>query len=295
MRITRAAAIVAAVLGAAAAGAEPPAQRGHLVLIGGGDKPPAAMRRFIALAGGPSAPIVVIPTASTEADTPSYYEALFRNDYGCTDVTVLDIKNRGDAHRPEIVEQAARGTGFFFGGGDQVRIVAALEGSPVLDAITAAYRRGAVIGGTSAGAACQSPLMITGMGDFDAIRSRSVELWQGLGFFPNVIVDQHFVARQRCSRLLSVVLEHADLLGIGIDEDTAVWVRPDNSFQVIGSRSVVVIDATTATVTQQPRDTGQDSLGVHDLKVHVLLPGETFDIARRQVLDTPDPGPAGQL
>jgi len=87
--------------------------------------------------------------------------------------------------------------------------------------------------------------------------------------------------RQRSNRLFSVILEHPDLLGVGVDEDTAVWVRPDNTFQVIGTSCVMVLDAKGAQVTRQPVETSLDRLGVHGMQVHVLLPGEGFDLAKR--------------
>jgi len=117
----------------------------------------------------------------------------------------------------------------------------------------------------------------------------SVELWRGFGFFGDVVVDQHFIARQRSNRLISVILEHPDLLGVGIDEDTAVWVRPDNSFQVLGASCVMVIDAKRASVSRRANETGQDGLGAHDLKVHVLLPGEQYDIRTRTLIRGPRP------
>ncbi len=277
--------LVGVALWAAMAAAQDAAPKGHLVLIGGGEKPPEVMRKFVELAGGPSAPIVAIPTASSEPDTGAYYVKLFREEYGCTNVVSLDIHSPADARRPDYVELASRAGGIFFGGGDQVRILTAFARSPVLAAIRAAFARGAVIGGTSAGTACQSPLMITGEGDFSAIRSRSVELWDGLGFFGGVVVDQHFIARQRQNRLISVILEHPEYRGVGIDEDTAAWVRPDGTFEVLGRSSVMVVDASAAKLGRQPRDAGQDGLGVHGLKVHVLLPGEVFDLKTRSVVE----------
>lgn len=262
--------------------------RGHLMLIGGGDKPAAAMQKFVELAGGPSAPIVVIPTASQEADTAEYYTNLFRKDYGSTDVTVLPIRSNADAHRAEVVAAAQRARGIFFGGGDQVRILVALAGTPVLTALREAYRNGAVVGGTSAGTACQSEMMLTGEGDFKVIQSRAVELWDGLGFLrDDVIVDQHFIARQRQNRLISVLLEHPGHLGIGVDEDTAIWVRPDDTFEVIGARSVMVFDPPRETIQRAPRETGNELLGVHDMRVHILLPGEVFDITKRAPVAKP--------
>ena len=262
---------------------EKPVATGHLVLIGGGDKPDDAMRKFVELAGGPDAPIVAIPTASSEADAASYYETLFREEYRCTNMVSLGIKSREDAMRPDYAALAGRARGVFFGGGDQIRITEALLGTPVGNAIAAAFARGAVVGGTSAGTACQSRLMITGEGDFTVIRTKSVEIVPGLGFFPGVVVDQHFVKRQRENRLFSVILEHPDLVGVGVDEETAVWVRPDRTFQVMGKSSVVVLDAGGAFVSCPPDGTGKELLGVHGLTVHVLLPGEVFDLDSRSV------------
>lgn len=265
---------------------QPP--RGHLVLVGGGDKPAHVMKKFVELAGGRDAPIVVIPTASGEPDTGAYYENLFRKEHGCSDVVVLPIRNKADANKPELIAAAKRARGVFFAGGDQIRILNAFSGTPVLAAIRESYERGGVIGGTSAGTACQSRTMITGEGNFNVIRSRAVELWDGLGFLDDrVIVDQHFIARQRQNRLISVLLEHPELLGIGVDEDTAIWVRPDHTFEVMGESSVMVFDPAGANVQRAMGDTGQDLLGIHGMRVHILLPGEVFDINRRAVVRAP--------
>jgi len=276
--------LVAALLGVTLALGEAPATKGHLVLIGGGEKPAAAMKKFVELAGGVGSPIVVIPTASEAADAVEYYASLFGKDLGCIRVAVLDIRTREDAARPEFVERAKGARGIFFGGGDQSRITRALLDAPVGAAVAEAFARGAVVGGTSAGTACQSARMITGEGDFTVIRAGAVELARGLGLFPGVIVDQHFVARQRSNRLLSVILEHPELFGVGVDEDTAIWVRPDDTFRVMGSRSVMVLDATGAKVTRQPGEAGKDLLGVRDLRVHVLLPGDEYDLKVRAVV-----------
>ncbi len=267
-----------------ASGAFAAPQRGNLVLIGGGEKPPEAMRKFVELAGGLNALIVAIPTASKEPDTGSYYVKLFKEEYGCTDVVALEIKSKADAMRADYAELAARAGGVFFGGGDQIRITNALLDTAVGRAVAGAFARGAAIGGTSAGTACQSDPMITGEGNFKVIAARSVELWRGFGFLPGIVVDQHFIARQRSNRLISVILEHPDLLGVGIDEDTAVWFLPDGTFRVLGARCVMVLDARDAEVTRRPVETGLDPLGVHGMRVHVLLPGERFDAVDRRVV-----------
>ncbi len=275
--------LAALLLAAAPALGGGPAPKGHLVLIGGGDKPAEVMRKFIELAGGKDAPIVAIPTASSEADAAEYYEKLFRETYGCTNVVSLRIRSKADAHRADWAELARKAKGIFFGGGDQIRITNALLGTPVGDAIAAAFADGAVVGGTSAGTACQSERMITGEGDFTQVRTRSVELWQGLGFLPpDVVVDQHFLRRPRENRLLSVVLEDPSLLGVGVDEETAIWVRPDGTLRVLGRSGVMVFDAKGARTSRHETGAGQDLLGVRGLRLHLLLPGETYDLRQRR-------------
>lgn len=263
------------------------APKGHLVLIGGGKRPSSVMSRFVELSGGPSARILVVPTASELSDTVEVYRKELAA-LGATNVAGLDVRTRLDAQRKALVEEVEKAGGIFFSGGDQRRIVAALGGTPVGDAIVAAWRRGATIGGTSAGTACMSPLMLTGEGDLKVLRAGNVELSPGLGLFPGAVLDQHFVARLRQNRLMSVVLEHPQLLGIGIDEGTAVWLRPDGTFQVLGEGSVVVYDAAGATATRT-RGEGPVLLGVRNLRTHVLIPGDAFDLAVRSVVPARDP------
>lgn len=264
-------------------GASEERPRGHLVLNGGGSKPAEVIEKFIELAGGFEAEIVVFPTASGEPDTGEYYQELFAG-YGCTNVVVAEVRSTADAANQELVETVSHAGGIFFSGGDQRRITQALLGTPVGAAVATAFAGGAVVGGTSAGTACQSGLMITGDGDFTVITADNVELWQGLGLFQGVIVDQHFVARKRQNRLISVILEHPELLGVGIDEGTAVWVRPDGTFKVLGTGWVIVFDATEAHISRGERGDGETSLGVHDMATYVLLPGEVFDLQKRQVV-----------
>ena len=269
------------IAGFATAAEEP--SRGHLVLIGGGSKPDVVMEKFIELMGGPEARIVVFPTASEEADTGEYYQDLFAG-YGSANVVVAKVHSKADAADPELAELVAEADGIWFSGGDQRRITRALLNTPVGEAVTSAHRRGAVVGGTSAGTACQSPLMITGDGDFTVINADNIELWEGLGLFRGVIVDQHHVARRRNNRLISVVLEHPDLLGVGVDEATAVWVRPDGTFEVLGDGWVMVYDASRATITHAPENRLGKPLGAHGLITHVLLPGDIFDVPKRAVI-----------
>jgi cyanophycinase len=257
---------------------------GHLVLIGGGGEPRPVVEKFVELAGGRDAPIVVFPTASERRRTGREYLEMFREEYGCSNVTVAPVKTRADALSPELAALVEQAGGVFFSGGDQSRITRALLGTPLEGALRRAFARGAAVAGTSAGTACMSDPMITGEGDFSVLTAANVELVPGLGLFARVIVDQHFVARQRQNRLISVVLEHPDLLGVGVDERTAVWVRPDRTFEVLGEGWVMVFDAVAAEIRRQPGRRGE-ALGVRGLVTHVLLPGEVFDLDSRRVVD----------
>ena len=257
-----------------------PASGGHLLLIGGGYKPPEVMARFVQLANGAQRPIVVFTLASEESrKAGEEYKALFQAQ-GASQVEVLHIDERNAALLPESVEAVRRAGGVFFSGGDQNRISQRLLDTPLQEALRELLARGGVVGGTSAGAACQSDIMFVGEGDEGVLRAGNVVTTRGLGLFPGVIVDSHFVARKRANRLVSLVLEHPELLGVGIDESTAVWVKPDKTLEVLGKGWVVLYDATQA----RPLRTADNRLGVTGLVQHVLVDGQRFHLSRRTVL-----------
>lgn len=247
------------------------ADPGSLLLIGGGDHPPAVMKKFIALAGGPRALILIVPSASERPDAASDYVKEFGG-LGAGRVRALQIHRHADAMQGEWQRLVPQAGGIFFTGGDQCRLMHVIEGTPFAAAVRAAYARGAVIGGTSAGTAFATSLMITGDSSPKFIRDDPKALGTGLGLFPGVIVDQHFVKRQRFNRLIAVVALHPDHLGVGIDEATAVWRRPDGTLEVLGSGSVAIVDASAAKVTR-----GRDgTLGIRGMRIHLLLPGDVW-------------------
>jgi cyanophycinase len=178
-------------------------------------------------------------------------------------------------------------TGIWFPGGDQVRIMAVLDGTPTAAAIGARYAAGAVIGGTSAGAAVMSTPMITGderapggtrrdtTQSFITIAREDVVTSTGLSLIPGAIVDQHFLRRRRHNRLISLVLEHPSLLGIGIDESTALVIEPGHRWSIIGESAAIVYDARHAHITPA----NAPILGATYLRMHVLPSGSTFDPA----------------
>ncbi|MCB1043425.1 MAG: cyanophycinase [Acidobacteria bacterium] len=250
--------------------------RGQMVLIGGGPKPEAAMTRFVQAAGGAEALILIVPTASELADTGEFYCNLFK-ELGCKQVVALDLAEVSDASDEENLALVARCGGIFFAGGDQRRITAALLNTPLLEELRRAFERGCAIGGTSAGTACMSRWMITGDGDFDRITAENVVVTEGLGLFPHAILDQHFVARQRQNRLIAAVLERPELLGIGIDEGTAVWLKEDLTLEVIGEGWVVVYDASDALAERQGL-----RWSALNLKVHIMVNGQQFHLPTRR-------------
>jgi cyanophycinase len=235
--------------------AEPPA--GSLVIVGGGDLPDAAGDRFLELAGGRSARVVVIPTATELADapeqltSPGYWKAR-----GAASVVVLHTRRREQADDPAFARPLTEATGVWFTGGDQSRLVEAYGGTRVEQELHRLLARGGVIGGTSAGAAVMSHEMIVG-GNPQAV------VGTGFGFLPGYAVDTHFQNRHRLDRLLGVVARYPQDTGLGIDEDTAVVVT-GHTLTVLGPGEVRVCVA---------------ALGGGPARVQVLRAGDRVDPA----------------
>ena len=260
-----------------------PASAGTLFIVGGGAQPPELVARFVSLAGA-SPRIAVIPMASGSAEEGGREKAEQFRGIGA-EAFSLNI-TREQADTDSVVRLIEGATGIWFGGGDQARLTAVLRGTAALRAIHARYRAGAVVGGTSAGAAIMSDSMITGdqirpgedtvgyYGDeFPRIARGTIVIAPGFGFLPSAIVDQHFVRRERHNRLISAVLERPSMLGVGIDESTALRVDPDGRWVVEGASTAIIYDARSAEIT--PRDA--PPLGASSVRLHILPAGSTFD------------------
>jgi cyanophycinase len=258
--------------------------RGTLLIVGGGSQPDDLVRHFVDLAGGPGkARIAILPMATSDAIATGAEKEAQLDSLGA-DSFVLNFA-RTHADDDSIVARLATVTGVWFPGGDQSPLAAALRGSRALSAIHKRYRAGAVIGGTSAGAAVMSDSMITGnqfwpgmtaavdSPAFSRIARRAIEIVPGLGFLHNAIVDQHFIRRQRENRLISVVLERPRLLGVGIDEGTALQVTPDGKWMVLGKSAIMILDARHSLVTSS----SQPILGAANVRISVLPAGGTYD------------------
>lgn len=243
----------------------------------GGAAGAAVLERFVALAGGPAADIVVIATASAEpAAAEAEHLAAFRA-LGAGSVRALRIHCRADANAidPAALEDA---TGVFFTGGDQRRLAGVLGGTRTDSVLQALVRQGRILlAGTSAGAAMMAGTMVVG-GQGPGVTAAGVETGPGLEFLPGVLIDMHFAERGRLNRLLSAVALYPHELGLGIDEDTAVLADGD-VLEVLGSGSVIVVDAGTATDIRVPA-TGPIALA--GARIHVLNAGCTFEMSARR-------------
>lgn len=257
------------------------AKLGSLIIVGGGDTPYAVQKRFIELAGGSGrAKIAIFPMAATEFDEEADEIAFEFRMLGATS-EVINI-DREQAQSKAIDQVLAGFTGYWFLGGDQNDLADALLGTRALWLIERQYEKGAVIGGTSAGAAVMTETMLTGErrtsvgrinDDPNAVAPRSTEVSSGFGLLPGAIIDQHFSRRSRDNRLVSAVLDNPHLLGVGIDEETALLVRPDGRWEVLGNGHVKIYDARRAYVVT---DT-DESVGASGIRLHVLPRRSQFD------------------
>jgi cyanophycinase len=257
--------------------------KGHLFIVGGGDRDEPLMRRFVELAKGHGTGRFVVFTMASGVPLEVGPElvAEFRK-YGVADVAYYQL-TRDEAMRPDSVGILDGAGAVWFSGGDQSRLTAALLDTPIHARLLELYAEGCLIGGTSAGAAVMSEVMITGDEkrkaeegtEWSTIESGNVVRARGFGFLKIAVVDQHFLARRRQNRLISLVLENPSLLGAGIDEETAILVRPDGKWEVLGAGQVFLVDARRAAVSKD----ASNRLGARGLALHLLLAGDVFDPA----------------
>jgi cyanophycinase len=258
--------------------------RGTLMIVGGGPQPPALVQQFVDLAGGRGkARIVVFAEASADGEKSGEDKAVELRQLGAEARSIWITREQ--ANSDSVAKLLDGVTGVWFGGGDQVRLDALLRGTKTEAAIHARYRAGAVIGGTSAGAAVMSEVMITGDerhpgGDrrdtttqYMTIARGNIVTDTGFALISNAIVDQHFLRRKRQNRLMSLVIEREPHLAAGIDESTALIVQPNGLWRVAGASAVVVYDARQSKTT----NAAARVLGATGLRVHVLPAGSTFD------------------
>jgi cyanophycinase len=255
---------------------------GPLIIIGGhedkeGDR--VILKEVARRLDGGS--LVLATVASHEPE--GYFEA-YKAAFaplGVTDLVELYVNERGETLNADIGAMIGRAAGLFFTGGDQLRIASQIGDTPVERAVWDLHRRGGLIAGTSAGASVMSETMLVKGSSAESHRIGSLHMAPGLGLMRDVIIDQHFAERGRIGRLLGAVAQNPRVLGVGIDEDTAIIVE-DRIFRVIGAGAVTVVDGSSVTHSNIAEARPERTLSMHDVRLHMLSSGDVFDLGDRK-------------
>jgi cyanophycinase len=241
-------------------------ERGSLVIVGGAMRSPDIYRRFIQLAGGPDAHIVLVPTAGGAEEYDEFYQGLNAwRDAGARNLTVLHTTDPAVADTEEFIEPLKTAGGLFFFGGRQWRLVDSYGGTKSEEAFRSVLERGGVIGGSSAGASIQGSFLVRGDTRTNTVMMGDHQ--RGFGYLRNVGIDQHVLRRNRQFDMIEVIEAHPELLGIGLDEDTAIIVEGDQ-FEVLGASYALIYD--------------NESMTGRDGKFYFLAPGDRYNLATRE-------------
>ena len=261
--------------------------KGKLVIIGG-VQTSEIVKKYVELAGGENARLIAIPNAGSDPVYWSKEQVKEFTDLGAQADYLLFTRETAD--NESNLKKMDWANAVFFLGGDQSVLTRDMLGTKLLEKVFDIYNNGGVVGGSSAGAAVMSEVMITGNelvnpdsnDAFITIEKNNIETKKGFGFIKNAIIDQHFLKRKRHNRTISAVIEHPNLLGIAIDESTSIIVYPNDTFEVLGKNQVLVYDATSAT---NIREDFKGNLGISNMKLHVLISGDKFDMKNKQVIE----------
>jgi len=254
--------------------------RGYLVIIGGAEDKKGRreiLSEFMRLCG--ERPTIGIITSATKepAESGKNYEDIFTS-LGAAKVIKLLVQDRTEANSDSALEDLRQCDGVFFTGGDQLRITTIIGGTKFANKLKELYKRGAVIAGTSAGASVMSETMITSGNDDDAAKKCTLKMAPGLALIDKVVIDQHFAQRGRIGRLITAIAQNPEMLGVGIDEDTAIVVTPNNELEVIGSQSVTILDGRSIAETNISDLAPDELLAVFNMILHVLPAGYGYDL-----------------
>ncbi|PSJ40964.1 cyanophycinase [Allosphingosinicella deserti] len=258
--------------------------RGTLIIIGGHeDRDPKGKRTILReFARRSKGGKVVLATVASHQPEGYFdeYEAAFA-DLESGELVELYVEERSQASDRDKLDVLDDAAGIFFSGGDQLRITSQIGDTRIEDKVRRLYERGGVIAGTSAGASVMSETMLVQGTSRETHRIGDLHMAPGMGLVRDVIIDQHFAERGRMGRLLGAVAHNPRVLGLGIDEDTAIVLEGDR-FEVIGSGGVYVVDGSHVTYCNVAEARAECSLSMHDVRVHVLSSGDHFDLKARQ-------------
>lgn len=261
--------------------------KGNLIIIGGAEDKygeSKILNQVVDIIGGSNANLMILTTATeSPEEVGNEYKNVFTR-LGVNNVEILNINSRDDANTDSNVKRIKDSTGIFFTGGDQLRITSIIGGTKAYEALQKAYSSGVAIIGTSAGASVMSSTMIVDGNSNDPARKCTLKMAPGLGLMGEAIIDQHFDQRGRIGRLLCGVAENPHMLGIGIDEDTAIRVYPDRHFEVLGTNAVTIIDGLSIKSSNVSELKPDEILAITNVTLHVLPTGYGFDMKDREVL-----------
>ena len=257
---------------------------GYIIPIGGAEskmRARAILERFVELCGGQEARIAIIPTASELEEMGPRYEALFE-EIGVRGARSFPFESRGDCRRKDWLEGLERADGVFMTGGNQLRLSTTLGGTAVAQLLRRMSAEGVHIAGTSAGAGFMSEHMIAFGEEGSSPRADMVTLAPGLGLTNKIIVDHHFRQRDRFGRLLTAVSYNPFAVGLGLDEDTAAFIGPDDVLEVVGSGGITIVDPSEIEYSSMDSAHEHDAVCLVGLRVHSLLEGWSYDLENRK-------------
>ena len=258
--------------------------RGYIIPIGGAEEKlhsPDILDRFVEICGGKDARISIIPTASELEDTGRNYEKLFRR-LGVKHARVLGFETRQDCQSSSELEYIDKSDGVFMTGGNQLRLSTLIGGTQVAQRIRRRNAMGMHVAGTSAGAAFMPEHMIAGGIEGSTPRPDMVTMAPGLGLTNKFIIDQHFRERDRLGRLLTALAYNPIAVGLGLDENTAAFIRPGDKLDVVGSGGITVIDPTELSYSSMDQARRGEPVSLMGVKLHILIAGGRFDAVTRQ-------------
>lgn len=259
-------------------------RRGSLIIIGGHEeRDPNGKRRILhevanRIRGGKLV-LATVASHNPEGYFDEYEKAFADLDIG--ELVELYVEDRNEASDREKLEVLDDAQGIFFSGGDQLRITSQIGDTGIEAKVRALFDRGGLVAGTSAGAAVMSETMLVKGTSKVTHRIGDVRMAPGLGLIRDVIIDQHFAERSRFGRLLGAVAQNPRVLGVGIDENTAAIVERDE-MRVIGDGAVYIVDGETVTHSNVAEGQSDVTLSMHNVTVHILADGDTFDLKTRR-------------
>lgn len=257
-------------------------KRGMLIIIGGGEDKTESktILKEIAQQTGRGKLVIVTIASKVPQERWEEYRNVFKS-LNVKEIVHFNIQQHRDALDAKNLDLFKGAKAVFFTGGDQLKITTKIGGTPVIDKIFEIYNKGGLVAGTSAGASAMGKTMLVCNEEMDSHKVGGWSMAPGLGMLEDILIDQHFAQRHRLGRLLGAVASNPGVLGIGLDEDTAIVIEK-NSFKVIGRNAVYVIDGSHVTSTNISEAAATKTMSMHGVRLHILANFDSFDLRKRR-------------